>query len=102
MSYFDHAETLLPNPAMAETFRRAVEAQKHALWSLFLEGWRRPSGQWVLGNRFSELDIYLPVMVHWRPRRSWFAAALPELYHIAEAAANRPDLAPVFARNFPL
>jgi len=39
-------------------------------------------------------------MVNWRPGRAWFAAEVPRLLAIAEAAAARPAVAPVMARNF--
>ena len=50
------------------------------------------SGPWVIGEPFSVLDIYVAVMVNWRPRAVWFAANTPGLFAIATAARQRPLL----------
>jgi len=55
---------------------------------------------WVLGTRFSGLDIYAGVMTRWGPRRTWFAAHCPKVMSAAEAAHAIPALAPVWKRNF--
>lgn len=99
VSYADNAAALLDDPAAQEAFGRGVAAQKERLWRQFAEGVRARGGPWVLGGRFSALDIYIAVMVGWRPGRAWFQAELPELARIAAATAARPELAAVFARN---
>ncbi|WOK36231.1 hypothetical protein [Sphingomonas sp. C3-2] len=48
----------------------------------------------------SALDLFVAVMVHWRPRRAWFAAHAPRLSAIADAVAADPLLGPVIARNY--
>jgi len=55
---------------------------------------------WFLGERFSAIDLYLAVMVYWRPRRDWFAAECPRLAGIAARTGALPAVAPVIARNF--
>lgn len=98
VSYHDRAAELVAEPAAAEAFRAAVLEQRKQLWRQFAEAAGAP---WVLGERFTALDIYVAVMVNWRPGRGWFAAELPRLLAIAERTAARPELAAVFARNFP-
>ena len=56
-------------------------------------------GPWVLGQRFSALDIYVMFIVNWRPRRAVYDREVPLLGRIADACAARPDLAAVIARN---
>lgn len=57
-------------------------------------------GPWFLGTRFSALDLYISCMVHWRPRRDWFAAECPKLSRIAATTAALPQVAAVMDRNF--
>lgn len=101
ISYADRTEDFLNEPAAVETFKRAVLAQRERLWRQVCGEVKGRGGPWVLGERFSALDIYVAVMVHWRPGRAWFAAEAPELLEIADRTAALPDLAAVFARNFP-
>ncbi|WP_207478020.1 glutathione S-transferase [Arenibaculum pallidiluteum] len=85
-----------------EGLRAAVEAHRKELWRSF-EADPVPGaghGPWVLGERFSALDIFVCVMTRWRPRRAWFAAECPRLAAVAAAADALPALAPVWARNF--
>ncbi len=53
----------------------------------------------VLGPEVSALDIYLAVMIGWRPRLPWFAANTPKLARIAERTRRLPALAPVMQAN---
>ena len=89
--------------AEGEAFKDRVTDHATRLWQVVeveAEALRR-GGPWVLGARFSALDIYLAVMVNWRPRRASFERETPMLARIAAAAAARPDLVAVMARNFP-
>ena len=85
--------------ADADKLVEASEGYKKRLWRDFESdiGY----GLWVLGERFSALDIYVAVMTHYRPRRDWFAAECPKLHAIAERVDIHPILAPVLKRNFP-
>lgn len=55
---------------------------------------------WVLGERFSGLDLYVAVMTHWGPGRQWFEEECPKLMSVAHAADAIPVLAPMWKRNF--
>ena len=81
-----------------EALGASMVEHRKTLW-LWLES-QVGGGPWVLGERFSALDIYLGAMVHWRPRRDWFAEHCPKLSGVAERAHALPRLAPVWRRNF--
>lgn len=100
VSYFDNAQAFLADPAAAESFRRAVAGQKERLWRQIGDALRSQGGPWALGARMSALDIFIAVMVNWRPGRPWFAAEEPELLDIAERLAAAAEFVPVFERNF--
>lgn len=55
---------------------------------------------WFLGERFSALDLYCAVMVHWRPGRKWLEANAPKIMAIAKRAAALEAVAPVIAKSF--
>lgn len=76
----------------------AMLSHRQGLWR-WLET-QAGEGPWMLGERFSALDIYIGAMVHWRPRRAWFAEHCPKLSGVAERVHALPDLAPVWRRNF--
>ncbi|HEY0194730.1 MAG TPA: glutathione S-transferase family protein [Kofleriaceae bacterium] len=69
-----------------------------------IELWRRVEadlqGPWLLGARFSILDVYVAAMTHWRPRRAWFAEHCPKLMAIATAVEAEPRLHALFAASF--
>ena len=81
-----------------EALGAAMVEQRKTLW-LWLES-QLGDGPWVLGERFSALDIYIGAMVHWRPRRAWFAERCPKLSGVAVRVLALPNLEPVWRRNF--
>lgn len=100
-SYADAAEKLVPEAAGVAEYRRRVVAKRGDLWRLVEAEAARRGGDWVLGGRFTALDLYVAVMTHWQPGPAWFAAETPHLAVIAARVARRPDMAEVFARNWP-
>lgn len=84
-------------PAQEELSRRAIE-HRSALYAM-LETQVSPN-PWVLGTRFSALDIYVCAMSHWRPRRAWFKENCPKLHSVALAADGHPAMKAVWRRNF--
>lgn len=88
--------------AEAAAFKDRVTDHATRLWKVVEAEAIRRGGPWTLGARFTALDIYLAVMVNWRPRRASFERETPMLARIAAAAAARPDMAAVMARNFPV
>jgi GST-like protein len=97
-AFADKAERLVPEAEVAG-YRAKVVAERGRLWRLLAEEAARRGGPWVLGARFTALDLYVAVMTRWQPGRAWFAAELPDLVRIAEATAARPEMRAVFARN---
>ena len=71
-------------------------AARQRYWSL-LEAALEPS-PWMLG-KFSALDIYVTVMVHWRPGRDWFRVNCRKLDAVAERGLALAKLRPVWEHN---
>ena len=94
-SYRDYPERWAPDAA--EQLTKRIDAFRQSLW-LQLE--QAVSGDWVLGDAPSALDLYVTVMSHWRPRRAWLGQHCPQLHRVALAAEKLPQLAPMMARNF--
>jgi GST-like protein len=97
-TYGDVPARFVTGEKAAKGFRSGLDAYAKGLWREVEKAAGEP---WFLGARYSALDIYLAVMTRWRPREEWFAVEAPRLLRAATACAARPELAPVFARNFP-
>lgn len=95
-TYADYPERWAPGDA--DTLRHSVVEYRKRLWRWF-EG--EAKGPYVLGDTMSVLDIYVAIMIRWRPYRPWFEAEAPRLIAIADRTAAHPAIAPVLARNFP-
>lgn len=94
-TYADYPERWAP--ADTDTLRDTVIDYRKRLWRWFEGEVRTPH---VLGDRLSVLDIYVAVMVHWRPGPKWFEAETPGLAAIADRTTAHPAIAPIIARNF--
>ncbi len=57
------------------------------------------AGPFVLGDQACALDIYIAVMVAWRPHRPWFEQNTPKLVKIAEQTRQIPSINAVMAAN---
>lgn len=87
--------------AQAEAYKARVTDHATTLWKVVAAEATQNGGPWLLGPRFTALDIYLAVMIHWRPRRAAFERETPILAEIAARATARPDMVAVMQRNFP-
>lgn len=96
-TYGDYPERWVS--AQPQELQASTDAYRQRLWQE-LES-QLSEGQWVLGEEFSALDIYVAVMTHWKPRRAWFAAQCPRLCAIARRTQAHPLLGAVLQRNFP-
>jgi GST-like protein len=85
-------------PEAEAAFAARALAHRQDLWRLF-EAAVRP-GPWSLGETFSALDIYLAVMVRWRPGVDWFADHCPLVLATARRVQGIDSIAPVLERNF--
>ncbi len=82
----------------SDELRRSTDDHRKALWQQLEAAAGAP---WFLGDSFSALDVFIGVMTRWRPGRAWFVESCPKLLAIAHAMDRQPDLAAVWALNFP-
>jgi len=97
-TYADDPARFVSVNTARDPFRAATDAYAQKLWRQ-LNG--AAGSPWFLGERFSALDIYIDVMSRWRPKRGWFEIETPRLFAIARRTDQRPELAPVWKRNWP-
>lgn len=95
-TYGDEPSRYVSGKAAQDELRAATDALRLRHWTC-VEAAIDPK-PWVLGE-FTALDIYVAVMVHWRPRKSWFTANCPKLDRVADAALALPKLRPVWEHN---
>src|SRR5882672_12971745 len=96
-TYADDPSRFVAASDAQQSFKDAVSRYACKLYSL-LE--RQAEQPWFLGSRFSVLDVYLTVMAHWRPGRTWFAEHAPRLSAIATKTEALDRLAAVWRKNF--
>ncbi|MGK2284558.1 glutathione S-transferase family protein [Pedomonas sp. V897] len=93
----DRPERLVSSAqSQAEARDRLAETRKAMLRQLDAAA----GAPWFLGKQRTLLDLYIAVMRHWRPRRTWFDAHCPALAALARRVESDPRLAPVFDRHF--
>jgi GST-like protein len=97
-TYADDPARFVAVEAARGRFADSVGAYRRRLWA---QAEARCESPWYLGERFTALDIYVPVMTRWQPRRGWFAENCPRLHAVALRADAAPRLAAVWRRNFP-
>jgi len=97
-TYGDDPSRYVSDPAARKELRTRTDEQRQGLWRVVEDACGAP---WFLGSRLSALDIYVWVMVHWRPGRDWFEESCPKLAKIAVGIDLDARLAKVKARNFP-
>jgi GST-like protein len=95
----DDPTVWLDDPAAQDQLReRAIERIK-TCWRV-MEANFEPS-PWLLGERFSLLDLYVTVVSRWTPRRRWFAEACPKLHSVVRRVDAMPELQAFWAERFP-
>jgi GST-like protein len=95
-TYGDEPSRYVSGRASQDELRAATDALRLRHWTLF-EAAIDPA-PWALGE-FTALDLYVAVMVHWRPRKGWFTTHCPKIDAVADAALALPKLRPVWAHN---
>jgi GST-like protein len=95
-TYGDDPSRWVKGKVGQDDLKASTDAARERHWSWF-EAAINPD-PWILGG-FSALDIYVCVMVHWRPGRGWFEANCPKLVGIAKAGLALPRLKGVWERN---
>jgi len=96
-TYGDEPAKWVEDTQGAKQLRESTDRHRQVLWKQVEEAAGAP---WFLGDRMTAIDLYIAVMVNWRPGRKWFAANTPKLDSIAKAAAAIPKVAAVLERNF--
>jgi GST-like protein len=97
---FGDVPTRFVSEAEADAYKARVNATMMDLWRVMEAEAARRGGPWFLGARMTAVDVYIMVMVHWRPGLRWFGAETPQLAAIAARAAALPAFAQVVQRNF--
>jgi GST-like protein len=66
-----------------------------------LYGWleEQVTGPFILGERLSALDIYIAILVAWRPGMQWFQTNTPRLAEVAALTRAIPQIREVTRRN---
>lgn len=96
-TFGDDPARFLTEESVQKQLTEASTARLQELWSI-LE--RAAGTPWLLGERFSALDVYAAAMTNWRPGPEWFQAEAPKVWASAQATAARPEIAPVWQQNF--
>jgi GST-like protein len=98
-TYGDEPSRYVKSEAAKKELRDRTDEQRKELHRM-LEG-AASGAPWFLGSALSAIDLYIWVMVRWRPRRAWFEETCPKLAGIATALDKEPRLRAVRERNFP-
>jgi glutathione S-transferase len=76
-----------------------VRAAEHMNRDLAIFSAALGEGPFVLGERFSAVDIYVAMLVGWAPDLSGVFKRQPNIEILYQAVSSRPKIAPVWARN---
>lgn len=79
-----------------KALREGTDEHRKTMWR-FAE--RQIDGPWFLGKTMSALDLYIWMMMKWRPGADWFKAEAPKLHKIATAMNDHHICKKVTARN---
>jgi len=97
-TYGDEPERWIYSDAAAgKTLRHTTDKRREGLLEV-LEHEADAEGPFFLGARFSAIDLYLAVMINWRPSREWFEWKAPKLMRSALATRAKPGLSASLAR----
>jgi GST-like protein len=96
-TYGDEPKKWVPGEEGSKMLRESTNRHRENLWKQLEDAAAAP---WFLGDKFSALDLYCAVMVHWRPGRKWFEANTPKIMAIAKKAGALDTVAPVIAKSF--
>jgi GST-like protein len=97
-TYGDDPSQWVQTPEAQKNLKDSTNQHREKMW-LYIESQIKPS-PWFLGSRFSVLDIYVAVMVHWRPREEWFEKNCSKLFSIFKNCLAQPKLGQVLRENF--
>lgn len=97
-TFADKPETYVGEGPAAADLKARVDARR---LDIFRDLDRRYAGSsaFAFGETATAVDLYLAVMVFWRPGRDWFRRETPRLSAIADATAAIPAVQDVMARH---
>jgi GST-like protein len=96
-TYGDHPERFVDGEAAGRQLRAATDARRQELWRQFEQA-VTPT-PFLLGSTPTALDVYLAVMLGWRPGAAWFQAQCPQLHAVALRMAQAEPVRTVLQRN---
>ena len=97
-TFGDSPEEWVSGEVAGRELRKSTDARREELWKL-VEKEAADAPYWY-GDQLTIVDLFVGVMVYWRPGRKWFSENTPKLTRIAANVAKHPRLATVWARNF--
>ncbi len=95
---YDYPERFTTDPAGVEGVRNAAREAARKFW-LIVEA-SLAFSPWLLGERFSALDVYAANLSRWTVGKEWRTENLPRLETLALAIAARPKIASIWQRHF--
>lgn len=96
-TYGDEPKKWVDNEEAATLLRASTDEHCKKLW-LMME--HEAGSPYFLGKHFSAIDIYIKVMAHWRPGKTWMATHTPKIFAIHQLVSTRPSLQKLWAENF--
>ena len=93
-TYGDHPERWAPSAPKELDDATLRHRERLYLW---LE--EQVTEPFVLGRNVSALDVYLAVLIAWRPRPEWFRRNTPRIARVAERTRQLPPIAGVMKLN---
>lgn len=81
----------------------AVRTRAHAIWRARWQVLEHhvAGSPYLLAEGFCATDLYVSHLSRWDLPKDWRLEHLPKIAALADAVAERPRLAPVYARHFP-
>ena len=86
--------------AAHDAIRAAARQRLHAMWSLFADQFT--GSPWLGGERIGALDILAATVSTWSGARAHLQSARPALFALLLRIEAHPQVAPVWARHWPL
>jgi len=85
--------------AVQERIRAGTRARLHRHWEMFADVF--PARPWLTGESLGALDLLAAVVSKWGGTRQHLQRARPAFHETLLRIERHPDVAPVFARNWP-
>lgn len=97
-TFGDTPERFAGEGPAAALLKERLDDRRKTLWRQ-LDARLSGGSPFAYGDRPTAVDLYLSVMVYWRPGRDWFRAETPRLSAIADRVAMVPTVRRVFERH---